>query len=220
MELLPFFLIAGFIGIALVFVIVHHLNEKKRREKIGQIAATMGLPYFEKGDPALLTELSDFELFSKGRGRTISNMIHGEADGVDLGLFDYRYTVGGGKNSQTHRQSVVYIKAQDLKSPVFMLGPEHFFHRIGNFLGMQDIDFDEYPNFSAKFLLRGPDETAIREFFTAERLTFLEGHTTISIEGRGPQLAVFYGGKRADPENLQTLMSLGFEIYALFREEG
>lgn len=219
MELLPFVFIATFICIALAMAIWRYFAEKKRREQIVQVASAMGLPYFEKGDPALLSDLSEFELFSKGRRRAITNMVHGEADGVDLGLFDYQYTIGSGKYSQTLRQSVVYIRAKDLVAPVFTIGPESFFHRIGNFLGMQDIDFDTHPEFSKKFMLRGPDETAIREFFTGERLTFLEGHPTISIEARGDQLAVFYNNKRSAPEELQALMALGFEIYALLRQQ-
>lgn len=218
-AIFPFVIIGLVICAIIAGVIYSHLAEKKRTEQVSKVANQLGLPFFEEGDPALLRELDGFKLFSKGRARTITNMVHGEADGVDLGLFDYRYTIGGGKNSQTLRQSVVYIRAKDLQLPEFALGPENFLHRIGSMLGMQDIDFDEHPKFSRTFLLRGPDEAAVRTLFTPERIHYMEEHPTLSIEGQGDQLAVFYHAQRHDPEKLSELMSTGFEIYSKFRAD-
>ncbi len=216
MEYLPF-VIMGFIIIGVIYGAIRAQRlEKQRSEQIEAMAEQLGLPYHAKADAGLLGQLANFKLFSTGRRRTITNMLYGEADGVSLALFDYQYTIGGGKNSQTLRQSVVYIRSQELDLPQFALGPENFLHRLGQMMGMQDIDFDSHPVFSKTFLLRGPNEEAIRRLFNTDRLNALEKSPTVSIEGQGDQLAVFHANIRTQPDKLGELMNSGFEMYRLF----
>ena len=59
------------------------------------------------------SELSHLPLLSRGRARRLVNLIQGETDEAELAIFDYRYTVGSGKNSQTHRQSVALLRPRD-----------------------------------------------------------------------------------------------------------
>jgi len=41
------------------------------------------------------------------------------------------------------------------------MGPESFFHRIGDVFGFKDIDFDEEPGFSGCYLLKGNDSIIV-----------------------------------------------------------
>ncbi len=145
-------------GIALLVGLgfaVNVYNEKKRREALQRVADELGLTFYRDGDPGLVAELSDLHLFSRGRSKRITNMIHGETEDVVMGVFDYRYTTGSGKNSHTYRQSVAFFRSADLRLPVFEMRPQSFFHGIGKLFGSQDIDFDSHPAFSKAYLLRG-----------------------------------------------------------------
>ena len=113
-------------------------------------------------------------LFSQGRSKRISNLIHGDTDEVALGIFDYRYTTGSGKNSHTYRQTVVCFRSPTSNLPQFALKPQSFLHAVGKLFGYQDIDFQSHPKFSKAFILRGTSETAVRKLFTADLLSFLE----------------------------------------------
>lgn len=211
MEIFPFIFMLVIAVAVIAGIVLQQRALQKRAEDVKQFAQTIGLTHYEKGDPSLLHELRSFKLFSKGRGQTITNMIRGDAEGVDLAMFDYQYTTGGGKNKQTHRQTVVFIRAEDLAAPEFALGPENLFHRIGSFLGMQDIDFAEYPQFSKMFLLRGPNEEAIRKFFTPARAAFFEQIPSLSVEAYKNQIVVFQEAHRPPPEKLQAMMNVAFE---------
>ncbi|MEC9473853.1 MAG: hypothetical protein VX584_04130, partial [Actinomycetota bacterium] len=68
------------------------------------------------------------------------------------------------------------LDAEDLQLPTFVIRPENLFHKIGSTFGYQDIDFDAHPTFSKRYLLRGPDEEAIRNTFTDEFLSSYERH--------------------------------------------
>jgi hypothetical protein len=180
------------------------------------VADQLGLPFYPGGDH-LLPALAHFKLFSQGSARHIKNLLHGVTDDVEVGIFDYQYTTGGGQHSQTFFQSVVAFRSPRLNLPDFALRPENVFHRIGQVLGYQDIDFESRPDFSKAFLLRGSDEARIREVFDDEVLEFFEGTTGVCVEGGGDQLIYCRSSKKVEPANTRSFMDDGFKVYLLFR---
>jgi len=88
-DLFPFVIIVGIIAAVIVGIIWRIYAERKRTEKMQQAAKTLGLPFYSTGDPALLNKLANFRLFTQGRSRKIKNMIHGETEEVEIGIFDY-----------------------------------------------------------------------------------------------------------------------------------
>ncbi|MBK9018426.1 MAG: hypothetical protein IPM82_32715 [Saprospiraceae bacterium] len=91
--------------------------------------------------------LRDFHLFSKGGSKTITNMLTYSSQLMEdkINIFDYKYTVSTGKSAVTFKQTVFFINSKRLAMPEMLLKPEHFFHRLGNWLGLeQDIDFEEH----------------------------------------------------------------------------
>ncbi len=193
------------------------IADKKRRDAIQQVAEEMGLAFYADGDPGLLQQLSDLPVFSKGRSRRINNMIHGETDAVVMGIFDYRYTTGSGKNSRTYRQSIAFFRSNDLNLPTFELSPQSFFHGIGKIFGYQDIDFDTHPTFSKAFLLRGANEKHVRATFDATLLTALERKQGVCVEGQHHDLVFYRRSKRVKPAQLRELMNEGFQVFTMFR---
>ncbi len=192
--------------------------EKKRREALQKVADELGLTFYRDGDPGLVAELSDLPLFSRGRSRRITNMIHGETEEVVLGVFDYRYTTGSGKNSHTYHQTVAFFRSADLSLPFFEMRPQSFFHAVGKLFGSQDIDFDSHPAFSKAFLLRGPQESQVRETFNPGILEYFERRQGVCVEGRLHDLVYYRPAKRVKPEQLKELMNDGFQVYGLFRQ--
>jgi len=193
-------------------------REKKRTEQFRRSATEVGLPFFPAGDDFLFERLQCFHLFSQGRRKKITNMLHGEANGVELAILDYRYTIAGGEQSRTYKQSVIYFGSSNLGLPQFAARPERMFHKIGGAFGYQDIDFEDHPDFSRAYLLRGDDESRIREFFNSELLTFFETQQKISVEAGGDQLIFYRGGKRIKPDEVQRFIHEGFQIFGRFRD--
>ena len=83
---------------------------KKRTEQFALISAELKLNFFPKGSTSLFERLKPFHLFSKGWSRKIKNLMEGEANKVELAIFDYQYTTHGGQHPQTHRQSLLFIR--------------------------------------------------------------------------------------------------------------
>ena len=189
---------------------------KKRTEQFALISAELKLNFFPKGTTSLFERLKPFHLFSKGWSRKIKNLMEGEANKVELAIFDYQYTTHGGQHPQTHRQSLLFIRSPKLNLPDFSLRPENVFHKIGSAFGDKDIDFETHPIFSKSYLLRGDNEAAIRGLFNNELLNFIQSQQNISIEGSGDQLIFYRHKNRVKPEEVESFMEEGFQVFDQF----
>jgi hypothetical protein len=211
-------IVIGFVmAIAAIIMLVRHFD-KKRTEALRTAAQDMRLDFSRLPDPQLLSPLRAFPLFSQGHSKKAFNVMSGMADEIQIAMFDYRYTTGGGKNQHTHNQTVVLLKSGSLDVPPFSLKPQNVFHNIGKAFGYQDIDFESHPIFSEKYLLRSTDELVIREFFTDDILEYYEQRPGLSTEAGGDRLIFFRASKKIKPEDLPIFLKEGFHIYTLFKK--
>lgn len=191
-------------AIALIIYLVIR-QEKKRREALLQKAQMRGFTFTQKGKLDQIGKAEEFHLFHIGHGKRIRNLMERNDQGVQSWLYDYQYTVGGGQNAHTHNQTVFQFQTERLKLPPFILRPENVFHKIGQSFGYKDIDFEPFPEFSKKYLLRGDDETAIRKFFNQEVIRWFEVEKRGVVEGKGPFLICYRSSKRVRPDDLWTV---------------
>ncbi|HJT78194.1 MAG TPA: hypothetical protein VJ739_13405, partial [Gemmataceae bacterium] len=199
-----------------------YLKEKQRTEALRQLAEGLQFDFSAKDDAGLLTSLApdNFHLFAQGSGKKCSNVLRGQANDLEVTIFDYRYTTGSGKSSHTWRQTVIVFRLPGPPLPAFSLRPLNFWHKVGHLFGYQDITFDEHPAFSARYLLRGPNEAAVRQLFTEEALAWYEGTNGLSTEGRGDRLLFYRHNKRVEPPAIRSFLEEGFKVLALFNPPG
>ena len=205
------------LGLIAAIILGTRYYERKRTEAMAAAAAEIGLEFSADQDDALLEKLQVFALFTKGHGPKMRNLMTAETDLATLTIFDYRFTTGGGQHSQTHLQSVILMQSDSLDLPTFQLKPEGFFDKIGAAIGLQDIDFDENPEFSKSFTLKGDDEVAIRTFFDARMLEEFVKHQGVAVES-AHGLFIYYQTGRKKPEEIQPFMTDGYAIYSAFAD--
>ena len=212
-QFLPFI----FIAIFLVFVVgrmaYSHFANQKRLKKLEELAGELGLDWFEDGNSQQLSRHSGFNLFNQGRARKMQNLIEGVTDEVQIGVFDYQFTTGNGKNQRTTRQTVASLASPQLNCPEFSKRPEGILDRVVGMLGFQDIDFDSHPKFSDNFVLKRPNEEAIRSFFQPAVLEFFETQTGIRVEGRGNTMCFYRAGKVVKPDQIKDLLGDAYRVF-------
>jgi len=213
MQGIPVFFIVGVVIALVIFGIVIAIRyEKKRTEALRLFAKDNGFSFQEKADGPEEIGLPQIELFNRGHSKRTSNIMTGEVEGTNLCVLEYRYTVGSGKNSSTSIQTVVAIATGGAMLPDFTLARENFFHKIGQAFGYQDIDFDMFPEFSKKYLLRGEDESAIRSLFNQRVIDAYMTNVAVNMESREGWLFVFAQGKRLKPEEIQPRIECAFGL--------
>ncbi len=203
----------GVIALVGTIMYISYVQAKKRREAIEGLAESLGLGFEAKPLFESLGPLLHLPAFGMGRSKVVMNQLSGETEFAAIKIFDYRYTTGGGKNSHTWSQTMVSMSSPNMTAPEFDLQPEHFFFKIGEFFGMQDIDFDEHPEFSKTFILKSQTEDAVRSFFDEELINFFCTKKDIHFAVGESQLILFRPGKSETPEKWKDLMNEGFQAY-------
>lgn len=211
-----------FVAIAIMFVVAvvvlgYHQNQE-RIKQLRAVAARLGYDYAEVG-AGLTGALAGFALFSRGHSRKVTNLLSRVADGTAVSSMDYRYELGAGKNRRIHRQSVLLLESERLNLPAFALHPEGLGQKLAGLLGQQDIDFEHQPDFSAAYVLRGPDERPIRALFSSEKLAFFARRPGLCIEGQSRRLIYYRSRKLVSPAEIPSFLAEGMAVLKLMAGE-
>ncbi|MCP4455254.1 MAG: hypothetical protein GY809_27660 [Planctomycetes bacterium] len=90
--------------------------------------------------------------------------------------------------------------------PVFQLYREGLFQKIADKFSKKDIDFEGYPIFSDKYVLKGGDEQAVRALFSPEVLLHFE-NTQWCGESNGRPLVFWKHNKRIKLEHMNEFLN-------------
>ncbi len=212
-QLIPLLFIS-LVLLVIVYGMIHsHIAAKKRRAATEEVAHELGLTWYESGTLDQITNHSGFNLFNQGRARKVNNVIEGVTDEVRICIFDYQFTTGSGKNQRTVKQTVASLSSDQLSCPEFSMRPEGIFDRVGGLLGFQDIDFDSHPEFSKRFVLKGPNEERIRVFFQPPVLEFFELQPGISVEGIANSICFYRSGRIVKADEIKDLLADAYRVF-------
>lgn len=195
-------------------------KDEVRIEKYRDLCYKAGLDYVDSDEFGEKALLSSFELFNRRRGK-IRNLCLSRSDITEprYHIFDYKYTVAYGNHVKTYDQTVFFANSRELGLPAFIMKPENFGHKLGMYLGWEDINFENYPVFSDKYHLKGDDPDFIRHAFSDQVLKFFSNTSGWTVEAANYYL-IFYAHDSLVPANiLQDFYRLGTGIAELFRSE-
>lgn len=214
------FVIIGAVLFVVAFAAFMFYLDRKRSDKIQAAATRLGFTFRRKATDADKAIIVGCHIANSGHGHITSNVLEvAQSDELRMTLFDHVYTIGYGKSRQQYNQTVTRMQSPVLNLPSFVLFPESFFSKIGKLFGGTDINFPEALQFSKKYILRGPDEAAIRSLFSQALIQFLEQQQrALSIDAAGDTLFVHRTSKRAKPEEIEAYVAEGKQILARFFE--
>ena len=181
-----FVLIAVVIGI----VGITKLLAKKRTDGLRAWSHREGMQFQTDGG-SVVSALSGFSLIGRSRRRKAYNVLSGGSEAKERWIFDFRYDDGSRRINNTNRQTVVVFPYLNINLPAFEVRPEHVLHKLGTALGYQDIDFNEHPHFSSKYLLRGQEELRARELFDSQLVHAFDCVPPLCVEAAGSCILIY-----------------------------
>ncbi len=161
--------------------------------------------------PAKTISFDNFAGFNFGINSRIvhaQNIVSGRYEGVRLIYSEIIYDQSPDTASADSQLSALLIKPPT-DIPVFVLEREGFFEKVTDLAVRTDIDFDAYPVFSDAFVLKGPDETAIRSFFHPGIIRKVEQHPHFHMESNGEAIILYRFDKSEDDESISELIRFG-----------
>ncbi|MBK9984210.1 MAG: hypothetical protein IPP15_17875 [Saprospiraceae bacterium] len=190
----------------------------QRIDEFEACASALEWSYKKDDDWGMIKWLLDFKLFRQGHRQKITPLIIHETD--DLGFtcsFDYCYTISSNNSSHTYRQTVYFRYSKALALPHFVMVPEKWYHRIGTYFGMQDINFVQYPTFSKNYLLRGEDEDYIRYHFdNPDMVRYFDSQGFYSMEGMNYLMILYVHNVVMPRQQILQLVNIGNTLHNFF----
>lgn len=195
-------------------------RKTRRTHALAEYARRNGHAFQHLDDYGMIKYFGDLKLFRRGGSKRIRNIRRISRSNIDeYGHFDYRYVVSTGNSAQEFKQTVYYRINKTLVLPQFHLFPERWYHQIGKWFGMQDINFMEYPEFSKAYLLQGGQESFIRTVFEDRRLvTHFRAHRNWSIEAVGYYYIMYRHKKLQQIGDLPTFVRTGNKLFEILSE--
>jgi len=188
-------------------VLVTRRRERERTEAVRRIAETAGLAFQEKAGVADVQSLGDVQLFGRGHSKRVTNLMTGRLEDQQVAVFDYRYTTGGGKHQQTHTQTVVLLPSARPSLPDLQMAPENPLHKIAEIFGYQDIDIESSPEFSRRYIVKGPDEAAIRAALYPGATSYFGEHGGWTVEVQSGTVCIYRANSRPKPEDVRPFIA-------------
>jgi len=142
-----------------------------------------------------------FGLFSKGDKRAVELVLTGSHNGLPMRLFDYWYydesSDGRGGRSRSYHRYTCAVATIPAACPRLRLGHEDFMSRLGEHLGMHDVEL-EYDDFNRRFRVKCGDQKFAFSLLDGNMMQWLlDADAFDSVEVDGPW--VLLAGKKLDP---------------------
>jgi len=216
-------LYAVVVGIILALVYFAQKVKEKRQAELAALAQNLGLQFLPKGmaepprsgffdslagvfgpsqDQIFIQRFAYFQPFGQGHSPDVENLMIGSIEGIDWYLFDYSYkvTTSNGKTTTTttHNQAVVAARIP-MTMPGLDLCPENILHRIGNKLGMQELNF-ELEEFNRRYFIRSGDSKGAYDLLHPQAIEFLMSRPVRHWQMSGIYILLFEKGSRPASE--------------------
>jgi hypothetical protein len=188
-------LIAVLAVIAAIIIISEQMRERRRALLAGW-AATNGFSFTAEKDRGIADRFDGFELFRKGSNRYAYNISSGNVSGRERSAyaFDYHYetvTVNhkGQAQTQHHNLSAIVIST-GLRLRQLHIRDENFFDKVGEFFGLDDIDF-ELAEFNDTFHVRAPDRRWAFDVLHQKAMEFMLASPRFTMEFNDGRVLVY-----------------------------
>lgn len=203
---LPFLILVGFVIVVVLALVLGQQVKQKRRAAFAVAATQLGLTYAAE-DPFGIVGLP-FQLFRRGDGRGVENVLYGTWQGVEVRAFDYWFydesTDSKGGTSRSYSRFDCAILELGASGSPLTIDQENLFTRLADHLAMHDLQF-ESAAFNDAFNVKSGDPKFANDLIDARMQAWLLAHGT----GYAFEVAdsmVLCACRKIDPTGLVALL--------------
>ena len=177
-------IIAGILLVVAIGVGQWYAGERRRRQ-LEEWGRATGLTFSPEKAYGLDERYPDLDCLRSGSNRYAYNTLAGDIKGRRCLAFDYHYethttNAKGQTQTQHHYFSALILNSAVPLKPL-LIRPEHFFDKVAEFFGADDIDF-ESAEFSRKFFVKSPDRRWAYDVIHPRMMEFLLASPGFHVE--------------------------------------
>jgi len=162
--------------LALLLHVLNNYEAEKRKKALREWAQVRQLSFRHDRDYIMYLRYPQFSCLIQGSARYAYNIMQGTHGARPICAFDYHYethSTGSKGEPRTHHHffSVVVVEANLPLKPL-LIRAKTFLDKVGEFLGLDDIDF-ELAEFSRQFHVTSPDRRWAFDVLHQQAIEFL-----------------------------------------------
>jgi hypothetical protein len=171
--LVPVYAGLAFVGLICVLIAVGMVQECQRKKALQAWAQARQLSFLADKDYSCESRFPYFSCLKQGNSHSRYGFNHmwGSYRGREICAFDYHCTTGTGKSKKEKCFSAVVVESDLPLKPLLIRG-ETFLDKVGEFFGLDDIDF-ESAEFSRQFHVTSPDRRWAFDVLHQQAMEFL-----------------------------------------------
>lgn len=211
-------IICGIVLSLIVSVIRDWLKSRREMPVYRAVADSLNFTFSEDAGMESLPRRDEFFLLTGKDSQHIPYMLSGTIGNVEVKILDYIYAIFSstqGRQRRSKQETLVMFQSPDYRWPDFMMIPDSFALKLTEILGMKDIDFDDAPEFSKRYLLNGSDEAAIRRAFRQEVTDAFARRKRWCLEAHGDVIVFRIKDKRVPPKDIRSFLEETIELLQL-----
>lgn len=206
----PFLIFILVAALIIVLAVLAHQQAKKRRMALAAWAASRGLAFDPSHDSQMDDRYPAFKCLRQGDNRYAYNVMEGRTGDRRISAFDYHYETHstdskGHRTTHSHNFSAVIVETGLPLKPLW-IREEHFFDKIGEFLGFDDIDF-ESTEFSREFHVKSPDRRWAFDVLQQSTMEFLLESPRFALEFQRSEI-IAHRDRTFKPEDFEAALEV------------
>lgn len=198
-------LIFGPVVLVVVVVLLASWRYEQRTRHLRQFAEDMGFTFVEQ-DATLASEL-----FGAEGGPRVLNALRGQAEGLEVAVFDLHWAVPSASHIVHIRYTMLLFRDTEASWPAFSLRPAFFLKRLGGFHRSNTRLFAQDRGFGRAYILEAEDEAAVSDLFPEAVRRFFARTRGLWIEANRERM--FYTrGKLLPAHELHAFLAEAFRV--------
>jgi hypothetical protein len=208
---MPVLLFVAFAALVVVLIATSMAMAAKRRQAFVQFATAHQLIFDPGDDHGLMDRYPEFGCLRQGtKGRKSYNHLRGSWRDREMLAFDYRYQTTstdskGHTQTHSHYFSAVILKPELPLRPL-LVRPEGLLDKLGQFFGMDDINF-ESAQFSRRFHVSAKDRKWAYDVLHTRTIERLLADDAYSIQFHG-RAAIIWQSRCFEPPQIASAANL------------
>jgi hypothetical protein len=178
--------------VVVIMIVFAVIQAKQRAQEMREWGERNGLKFTPK-DRHMDDAFPQYSCLRHGHSRYAKNILTGAYRGSPICAFDYHYTTGSGKSQQHHSFSALMVNT-GLPLKQLFIRTEHFFDKVAEFVGFDDIDFESV-EFSREFYVKSPDKKWAYDVLHQKSMEYLLHAPRYTLDFQGPYIMAYRNRK-------------------------
>lgn len=187
---------------------------RSRQSEMSALAMRLGFTFNPNKDESFAMGWGFLKQLAKGSERYAFNVMRGEFQGQSMFIFDYHYRTGSGDSDKGHHRRTILMLIVREVFPQITIAPETLLTRMGQALGIEDINF-ESAEFSRAFSVRSEDKRFAYDICNPQMIEYLLANRDLQIEIQGPVIMLAFDSQLPAwkiESNLQRLLEIRLRL--------